>query len=82
MRGVSPCCVPEGGGRGRGDEEAGGTSLCTCIDDVSDAFDEDGGQGGRGGAVWGSEGGRGGECGLTHQGILGDSQTPQIKTNG
>jgi hypothetical protein len=68
-------------GEGEGDEE-GDTSPCTCIKDVSDAHDEDGGQGGGGGAVWGPEGGRGGESGLTHQGILGDSQSPKIKTNG
>ena len=40
------------------------------------------GREGEGGAVWGSEGKRGGECGLTHQGILGDSQSPKIKING
>ena len=48
----------EGGGGG-GDAE-GGTSPCTCIEDVSDAHDEDGGQGGGGGgSVGGLRGGGG-----------------------
>ena len=70
----------EGGGGG-GDE--GGAHLLahvlrTCLMHMMRME----GREGKGGQYGGSEGGRGGECGLTHQGILGDSQSPKIKTIG
>ena len=43
-----------GRGEGEGGMRGGGTSPCTSIEDVSDAHDEDGGQGrGEGREVWG-----------------------------